>query len=1271
MKSLQPIAPPTRKEQFTLRLMITLGLISMYFFLRSMFSVPLRGYAPLYWMLMATFIFTCLKILHEWLHYLFITLPKTPEKTKTYTVDIFTTFCAGEPYEMIKETLTAIQHITYPHQTYLCDEADDPYVKELCRELGVNHITRINKINAKAGNINNALKLSSGELCVVLDPDHVPFPEFLDPIVSHFNNPEIGFVQIVQAYKNNEENLIAKGAAQQTYQFYGPMMMTMNKYGTVLAIGANCTFRRAALESIGGHAAGLAEDMHTAMRLHSMGWKSVYVPTILARGLVPSTLSAYYKQQLKWSRGVFDLLFHAYPKLFKGFTWQQKIHYGVLPIHYLSGVMYLITFLIPVLSLFFDVSPVRMNIAHFGLTALPFIMSTLMIRHFVQWWVMEDEERGFHVVGGLLMIGTWWIFILGLVYTIIGKKVPYVPTPKDGNETNNWPLNIPNLFILTLSLVAIIYGLNFDWSPYTIIMACFAGLNSLIMCFNVVASRQQDFRKLKARHPSVNAFMEGIKELKIRFWLIRRRLYAGVRSAALIITVILCCAVLYFAKVSTEKKPDVPVLDHKKDLFLAGVFSPVGFDGISSVNKAKEYQRAYDRRFDIISVYIPWGDQRQCYIPEKTVDSIYSNGSVPMITWEPWQNLFDNNKSGADKKVFKRIVEGSYDQYLQRFCNQIITLNKPVYIRFAHEMDNPFYPWSKTGNNTGEEFKAAWKYVYNFFLDQAAYNVIWVWNPWKAETLEDYFPGEQYVDWIGVTNLNYGSSASSQKSMSMEALYKPFHQSPVFRSGLPVMLAEMGSLAAVGKQNEWFHAAFQAKRKFPEIKGYIFFNSVYDKNVPGAGMGTVLDWNVRDQGNLRKLLIKPPGSAAVDKEGVAIPDLLALKFGRPRSIAGLPAVKMFFKGTRGINYNRAQDWKKNYQTVTMRDMIADFDQMKKAGVNSIKRYGPDIYDRNILKIAGKMNIQVHYGYWISDELDFAGDQQQLEKLKRKILNSVNHLKDEKNIHSWNIGNAVYQKLSLYYYKPELLYQQDAYILWLKNLVAAIKKADPGRPVTIDIEVSENLSATVDRLRKSIPQIDAYGFVADSTIREDELIHLITKLEVPYFYSDVDVPVYQRLQDPRAGVFIANWQDEDKVDQIRFNGIKDHFGREKNSFLQLAHRWGKGPLPAPVPPIKILKPALATNEGEQLSYHALIKRGDKWIFAYNWQNGSKFEWRLAKVDRFGHPVSIKTVADGASLKLTIPNHPNDYRLYLYVIKDDKILNVIESELNTPLSFAGKY
>ena len=323
MKAIKTIRPPSRSELLSIRIMVVLGLVSMSAFLYTLHEAAHNQHTALWWLLFFTIIFTCIKIILEWVHYIYITVPPTPPLEKEFTVDIFTTYFPGEPLEMIEETLKAITQIRYPHTAYLCDEANDPYLKDLCGKLGVLHVTRDNRKDAKAGNINNALKQSSGELCVVLDPDHVPLPEFLDPIVPHFNDPAIGFVQIVQAYKNSHSTLIAKGAAQQTYQFYGPMLMTMNRYGTVPAIGANCTFRRMALDSIGGHAAGLAEDMNTAMHLHAKGWRSVYVPSVLARGLVPSTLSAYYKQQLKWSRGVFELLFTTYPRVFRQLTWHQ------------------------------------------------------------------------------------------------------------------------------------------------------------------------------------------------------------------------------------------------------------------------------------------------------------------------------------------------------------------------------------------------------------------------------------------------------------------------------------------------------------------------------------------------------------------------------------------------------------------------------------------------------------------------------------------------------------------------------------------------------------------------------------------------------------------------------------------------------------------------------------------------------------------------------------------------------------------------------------
>lgn len=968
------ITPPSKKELITLWVMIFIGCVAIVFFLYNVLDRSVRGYAPLYWMLMVTFLFTCLKLLYEWYHYLYITVPKTPPQTRDFTVDIFTTFCAGEPYEMILETLKAVKAITYPHETYLCDETNDPCLKEACHQLGVHHITRKHKINAKAGNINNALKQSAGELCVVLDPDHVPDPDFLDPVVPHFVNPEIGFVQVVQAYKNGDESLIAKGAAQQTYQFYGPIMMTMNKYGTVLAIGANCTFRRTALDSIGGHAAGLAEDMHTSMQLHAKGWKSVYVPEIVARGLVPSTLSAYYKQQLKWSRGVFDLLLKTYPKLFSQFTWRQKLHYGIIPIHYLSGIIYLINFLIPVIALCFGASPMHMDISKFGLAVFPLIASIVLIRHFVQWWVMEDEERGFHMVGGLLLIGSWWIFILGFVYTIAGKKVPYVPTPKDGNEANNWQLNIPNLIVLAVSASAISYGLLTDWNPYNLVMAGFAGLNCLFMCFTIAASREQQFRLLRASHPWLDTVMGRVKFVKGVLWILRRQLYTGLRSTAMLLTLLLLGIWIYNAKFKfLENEPELVKTERHK--------------------------------------------------------------------------------------MLRQIAPG----------------NNPI------------------------------------------------------------------------------ASAKPHQKLTIADLSSPIHASSVSS----------------------------------------------------------------------------------------------------------------FTGTHGINYLKGSDWKNEYHAFTKKELVADFQEMKKIGINTVKFYGPSFYDHNILSVAGQQEMDLHYGFWVSDDLNFRTDKKSLEALSQTILRTVSKNKANQKIISWNIGNTIFQNLSRYHQHSDLVYQQDACLVWLKKLVLQMKNADPRRPVTLDIEVSEEMPAVIARISAAIPEIASYGLVYNNNSPDYAIPN-----NFPHFISYTACDVYNKLSGNPAGVFISNWQDIHTYERVSFDGVQDRTGRKKKSYLQLAAEWKGGAKPLESPKIKILRPAVGTVAGTLLDYHAVIKKDGNWSLVKKMQTNLKFEWKLVRMDHLYNLVSTKDVGNGPDLTLQIPNNPENYKLYLFVLHGDTVIEIIDSTLHTPLQPPAK-
>jgi cellulose synthase/poly-beta-1,6-N-acetylglucosamine synthase-like glycosyltransferase len=72
---------------------------------------------------------------------------------------------------------------------------------------------------------------------------------------------------------------------------------------------------------------GSAEDLVTAIRIHSAGWKSVYAPIVVSRGLVPEDSGSFCKQQLKWSRGVFEVLFTEIPNLFGKLTWWQRLSY--------------------------------------------------------------------------------------------------------------------------------------------------------------------------------------------------------------------------------------------------------------------------------------------------------------------------------------------------------------------------------------------------------------------------------------------------------------------------------------------------------------------------------------------------------------------------------------------------------------------------------------------------------------------------------------------------------------------------------------------------------------------------------------------------------------------------------------------------------------------------------------------------------------------------------------------------------------------------------
>ncbi|MFE2348768.1 glycoside hydrolase family 26 protein [Kitasatospora cineracea] len=170
-------------------------------------------------------------------------------------------------------------------------------------------------------------------------------------------------------------------------------------------------------------------------------------------------------------------------------------------------------------------------------------------------------------------------------------------------------------------------------------------------------------------------------------------------------------------------------------------------------------------------------------------DESYRLGGVPLLTWEPW--------SGGDKAVdqpefaLAKIAAGSQDDYVKRFAQAVKKSGRPVVLRFAHEMNEPWYTWSedRNGNRKGD-YVAAWRHVHDVFRQQGVTNVIWFWcpdlqSPGKPP-LSRYYPGDDYVDWIGT------EAYSSDGETTAEQLLGPTYRELTALSDKPLFIGEAG-----------------------------------------------------------------------------------------------------------------------------------------------------------------------------------------------------------------------------------------------------------------------------------------------------------------------------------------------------------------------------------------------------------------------------------------------------------------------------------------------
>ena len=380
------------------------------------------------------------------------------------TVDIFIT-TYDEPVSLLRETALCAVSVRYPHKTYLLDDGCRTEVEELARELGCTYIARKDRAGAKAGNLNNALKLCDGEFIVTLDADHVPMPDLVDQLIGFFADPKVAIVQTTQDFYNLDSfqhftHWEKQRSWQQQELFFSVIQPGKDGYNATFYCGSPAMLRRKALNDVGGFATeSITEDMHTGLRIQKKGWKVLYYNRTVARGLAPQTYRGFATQWERWGRGAMQVLRSENPLFGRGLSFGQRLNYFASFYFYWMSYQKLIYIATPIFCLLTGIFPLVATPATFAAYFLPYFVLNIVATASLQgglrgFWLSEE----FNIIKMPVLMKTF----AGL----FRRKAAFKVTPKARDTAAKWTeVWMQGFLLLGVTAAAVVSAWKLQQAP--------------------------------------------------------------------------------------------------------------------------------------------------------------------------------------------------------------------------------------------------------------------------------------------------------------------------------------------------------------------------------------------------------------------------------------------------------------------------------------------------------------------------------------------------------------------------------------------------------------------------------------------------------------------------------------------------------------------------------------------------------------------------------------------------------------------------------------
>jgi hypothetical protein len=253
--------------------------------------------------------------------------------------------------------------------------------------------------------------------------------------------------------------------------------------------------------------------------------------------------------------------------------------------------------------------------------------------------------------------------------------------------------------------------------------------------------------------------------------------------------------------------------------------SPFG----GQISATNQLEGALGRRISIVHWFQDFAVDRHHFRwnVKKAARGIRQSGRRPLLTWEPY--VFNYKPWGPWSN--KAFIRGQHDRYIKQWARRARALHKPIFVRFAHEMNGGWYPWGGlTNGNSPKQYRRMWRHVVKVVRSQGAWNVKWVWSPLcedqlNAPKFQRYYPGTRYVDVLGMSGFNWGAGRPENGGWrSFKKVFRKGYKKLSHLGPQPIWITEVASASDGGDKGQWIRDMWATAAKWDRLKAIVWYN---------------------------------------------------------------------------------------------------------------------------------------------------------------------------------------------------------------------------------------------------------------------------------------------------------------------------------------------------------------------------------------------------------------------------------------------------------------